>query len=391
MPPRLPSLEPPVIHQLENLRTDDSPPPGLIDNTALDLEIQRRILEKAKSQPEQMDDTQPSPPTIEYLDDETLVGESADDIVRPSLVPGHSSNDESSPPSLQLVSLSDISSTPASDQHLSPREDSPHGAPEEPPLGALDDLSNIGLCPNPFALQVNVSGRQMTRPLSYFQRLHEVTLRRSMGKALANLAPVTAIRFGSRVSPRSTTKWAELIPPSQFFQFFPGFKSYDQLERLISTKRVNYGRIPNRWQLQLTRIRRLRHLVYRVIQDAEQLATSYGFTQGLRDFAVGLDYWHAGLTTNGLLYPREARYLYVLDIFLTQISVIDLAANTRQILYARFDNPRDLWTLVHNVVHSLDPPTDDFDLDRPTGTAAECNPTDDAEYDKLDELDDSVV
>ena len=240
-PPRLPSLEIPVIHQLENLRTDDSPPPGLIDNTALDLEIRRRILEKAKSQPEQMDDTQPSPPAIEYLDDETLVGESADDIVRPSLVPGHSSNDESSPPSLQSASSSDISSTPASDRHLSPREDSPHGAPEEPPLGALDDLSNIGFCPNPSALQVNVSDRQMTRPLSYFQRLHEVTLRRSMGKALANLAPVTAIRFGSRVSPRSTTKWAELIPPSQFFQFFPGFKSYDQLERLISTKRVNYG------------------------------------------------------------------------------------------------------------------------------------------------------
>ena len=210
-----------------------------------------------------------------------------------------------------------------------------------------------------------------------------------MGKALANLVPVTAIRFGSRISPRSTTKWAELIPPSQFLQFFPGFKSYTDLERLISTRRANYGRIPNRWQSQLTRIRRLCHLVYRVIQDAEHLVISYGFAQGLRDFAVGLDYWHAGLTTNGLLQPREARYFYVLDIFLTQIGVIDLAANTRQLLYAWFDNPRDLWTLVHNVVHNLNLPADHFDLDRPPGIA-ECNLPDDIDDDKLEQLDETV-
>jgi hypothetical protein len=383
-PPRLPSMELPVTRRLEDLHTDDSPPPGLIENTAEDLEIMRVELDKASAAL-----NQPSPPAIEYLDDETLQGESTDEIVRPTLVLGQSTDNTSSPPPSQSAMSSDISSTPASDRHLSPRGYSPPGTPEEPPLGALDDLSNVGLCPNPFAVQVNVSDRQMTRPLSYFQRLHEVTLRRSMGKALANLAPATAIRFGSRVSPRSTTKWAELIPPSQFLQFFPGFKSYAEIERLISTRRANYERIPNRWQSQLTRIRRLRHLVYRVIQDAEHLVISYGFTHGLRDFAVGLDYWHAGLTTNGLLHPREARYFYVLDIFLTQIGVIDLAANTRQLLYARFDNPRDLWTLVHNVVHSLDPPTDDFDLDRPTGIA-ECNPTDDVEYDKLEELDELV-
>jgi hypothetical protein len=377
-------MELPVTRRLEDLHTDDSPPPGLIENTAEDLEIMRVELDKASAAL-----NQPSPPAIEYLDDETLQGESTDEIVRPMLVLGQSTDNTSSPPPSQSAMSSDISSTPASDRHLSPRGYSPPGTPEEPPLGALDDLSNVGLCPNPFAVQVNVSDRQMTRPLSYFQRLHEVTLRRSMGKALANLAPAMAIRFGSRVSPRSTTKWAELIPPSQFLHFFPGFKSYAEIERLISTRRADYGRTPNRWQSQLTRIRRLRHLVYRVIQDAEHLVISYGFTHGLRDFAVGLDYWHAGLTTNGLLHPREARYFYVLDIFLTQIGVIDLAANTRQLLYARFDNPRDLWTLVHNVVHSLDPPTDDFDLDRPTGIA-ECNPTDDVEYDKLKELDELV-
>ena len=61
----------------------------------------------------------------------------------------------------------------------------------------------------------------------------------------------------------------------------------------------------------------------------------------------------------------------------------------RQLLYARFDNPRDLWTLVHNVVHNLDSPADHFDLDRPPGIA-ECNPPDDVDDDKFEQLDEVV-
>ena len=133
-----------------------------------------------------MDDDQPSPPAIEYLDDETLVGDSTDEIVCSTLAPGYATINTSSPPPLQLAVLSDISSTPTSDRHLSPRDDSPPGAPEEPPPEAFNDLSNVGYCPNPYAVLVNISNHRMTRPHSYYQHLHEVTLRRSMGKALAN-------------------------------------------------------------------------------------------------------------------------------------------------------------------------------------------------------------
>jgi len=189
-------------------------------------------------------------------------------------------------------------------------------------------------------------------------------LRQSMAKALANLAPATSIRFGYCVSRRTHTNWSELIPPLRFRQLFPGLEDYAGLERLLSSKRADYTQLNNRWQDQLPRIRRLRHLVYRVIQDAEYLLTNFRFPYGLRDFAIGFDYWHAGLTVNGLLHPREARYLYVLKIFLTRTGIIDLAANARKILYARFDAPRDLWTLVHTVIDRLDPPADDFDLDK---------------------------
>lgn len=367
-PPRFPSLELSVTRQLEDLHADDSPPPGLIDNTTGEVEIMRVELEPAPVMLDQTNDNGSSPPALEYAEEETLRNENSDEIVRPSLIPGIIIQAASSPPSLQSTSSSDLSSAPTSERHLSPREDLPI---EVPPIEVMEDqLSDEEeRPPRTFATQIEVSNYHMAHPRSYLQRLLEVTLRRSLGKVMANLVPVTSIRFGSRISPRSTTKWAELIPPSQFHQFFPEHKNYAELERLISSKRANSGRIPNRWQTQLTRIRRLRHLIYQVIQDAEHLATNYGFAYGLRNFAVGLDYWYAGLTTNGLLHPREARYFYVLDIFLTQIRVIDLAANTRQILYARFDNPRDLWTLVHAVVNRLDPPADHFDLDIPPASA----------------------
>ena len=362
----------PVTQQLENLHADDSPPPELIENTAEDYEIMKIHLEAAAADDQakrsatnnhESNDAPLSPPAIEYLsDDETLQDENTDELVCFSLSPARATHDASSPPPIQSDTSSDISSTPPSYSHLIPRG-------ESPPLGALDDLSNVGYIPNPSALQIKIINHRLAHPPSYLKCIIKVTLRRSMGKALANLVPLTAIRFGSRVSPRSTTKWAELIPLSQFQQLFPGINDYAHLEQFISTRRADYGRIPNRWQSQLTRIRRLRHLVYRVIQDAEHLVTNYGFPYGLRDFAVGLEYWQAGLTTNGLLYSHEARYLFVLDIFLTQVGIIDLAANARQILYARFDHPRDLWTLVDRVLINLDPPANHFDLDTPPAGA----------------------
>jgi len=211
-----------------------------------------------------------------------------------------------------------------------------------------------------------------------------------MGKALANLIPATLIRFGACTSPRSHTNWAVLISPPHFRQFFPGLKTYSDLEQLLSSKHAGSCRVSNRWQSQLPRIRCLRHLIYQVIQDAEHLVTNYRFSYGLCDFTVGIDYWHAGLTSNGLLHSCEARYLYVLNLFLTQIGVIDLAANARQLLYARLDNPRNLWTLVHVIVNRLDPLTNHFDLNMPPATARQ-EATIILEPAELDKLDESVA
>ena len=173
-PPRFPLLELPVTCQLEDLCTDDSPPPGLIENTTDDPEnIQIEIL---TAENYQMDNDQPSPLAIKYLNDETLVGDSTDEIVHSTLAPGYATINTTSPPPLQLAMSSNISSTPTSDRHLSPRDDSPPGAPEEPPPEAFDDLSNVGYCPNPYAVLVNISNHCMTRPHSYYQRLHDVTL-----------------------------------------------------------------------------------------------------------------------------------------------------------------------------------------------------------------------
>lgn len=173
-PPRFPSLELPVMRQLEDLCTDDSPSPGLIENTANDPENIR--IEILTAENYQMDDDQSSPLAIEYLDNETLVGNSTDEIVHSTLAPGYATINTFSPPPLQSAMSSNISSTPTSDRHLSPRDDSPPGAPEEPPPKAFNDLSNVGYCPNPYAVLVNISNHRMTRPCSYYQRLHEVTL-----------------------------------------------------------------------------------------------------------------------------------------------------------------------------------------------------------------------
>ena len=178
-PPRLPSLELPVTQQLENLHADDSPPPGLIENTAEDYEIMRIQFETAAAANNQSErsatnnkanDAQLSPPAIEYLsDDETLQDKNTDEMVCYSLSPACAIHDASSPPPIQSDTSSEILSTPPSYSHLIPR-----GGPL--PLGALDNLSNVRYSPNPSALQIKIINHRLAHPPSYLKRIIEVTL-----------------------------------------------------------------------------------------------------------------------------------------------------------------------------------------------------------------------
>jgi hypothetical protein len=199
---------------------------------------------------------------------------------------------------------------------------------------------------------------------SYPQQTSADEMRRTLSQLTTHLLPLTTIRFGSRMSYRTIGRLREAIPQPTFIRLFRDFGTYENLADSICTSRDNHGKVPNRWQAHLSRLRRIRQLATQYIKKAETLLQNHGFIDGLKDYADTHDFdlWHTEKHTGSLFYPHELEYFHALHQFLIDESYFDLAYRTRQLLTCTFEQATDLWTIVFTILGRLEPPTFDFQI-----------------------------
>jgi hypothetical protein len=213
------------------------------------------------------------------------------------------------------------------------------------------------------ALLENERGIINEPPRSYYQQQSRAAMSRTLRRILTHVIPLISTRFGSRTSFRAIHRLREVIPQHQFDLFFREYGSYVELAKSISAAREDQRNVPNRWQVHLPRIRRIRQLITQYIDDADTLVKHHGYLDGLREYVVQhkVDFWN--IETQGVLYHHEAQYLYALQHFLANESYSDLASRTQRLLQSRFEYPSDLWALVYTILGRLDPPSYEFELD----------------------------
>ena len=184
-----------------------------------------------------------------------------------------------------------------------------------------------------------------------------------MSRILAHVLPLISTRFSSRISFRAINRLREVIPQQQFDQFFREYGNYVELAKSISAVREDQRQVPNRWQVHLPRIRRIRQLITQYINDGDTLVKHHGYLDGLREYVVRhrIEFWD--IETQGLLYHHEAQYLHALQQFLANESYSDLASRTQRLLQSRFEYSSDLWALVYTILGRLDPPSYELELD----------------------------
>ena len=200
-------------------------------------------------------------------------------------------------------------------------------------------------------------------PRSFYQQQSTAAMRRTMSRILAHVLPLISTRFGSRISFRAINRLREVIPQQQFDQFFREYGNYVELAKGISAVREDQRQVPNRWQVHLPRIRRIRQLITQYINDGDTLVKHHGYLDGLREYVVRhrIEFWD--IETQGLLYHHEAQYLHALQQFLANESYSDLASRTQRLLQSRFEYLSDLWALVYTILGRLDPPSYELELD----------------------------
>jgi hypothetical protein len=198
---------------------------------------------------------------------------------------------------------------------------------------------------------------------SYYQQQSRAALRRTMSRILAHVLPLISTRIGSRTSFRAIHRLREVIPQQEFDHFFREYGNYVELAKSISVVREGQRSVPNRWQVHLSRIRRIRQLITQFIDDADTLVKHHGYLDGLREYVVQhkIEFWN--IETPGLLYYHEAQYLHAFQQFLANEFYSDIASQTQRLLQSRFEYPNDLWALVYTILGRLDPPSYELELD----------------------------
>jgi len=186
-------------------------------------------------------------------------------------------------------------------------------------------------------------------------------MRRTLSRLTAHLAPLTTVRFGSRMSYRTVGRLRKAIPQATFQRLFRDFGTYENLTNSVSSSYDDQRKVPNRWQTHLPRLRRIRQFVTQYIEDAENLLRYHGFIDGLKEYAATHD-WRVEKQPCSLFYPHELEYFDTLHRFLIQESYFDLAYRTRRLLTCVFEQPADLWTIVFTILGRLEPPTFDYQL-----------------------------
>jgi hypothetical protein len=134
-------------------------------------------------------------------------------------------------------------------------------------------------------------------------------------------------------------------------------------QKVSAAVREDQRNVPNRWQVHLPRIRRIRQLITPVYDDAESLGQASWlprWTQGIRRAAQHRILDHGSPWTT--LLPRSPVSL-CLSEFLAKESYADLASRTQRILQSTFEHSGDLWALVYTILGRLDPPSYEFELD----------------------------
>ena len=198
---------------------------------------------------------------------------------------------------------------------------------------------------------------------TYYQGQINAELRRILGRILAQMLPLTTLHFGSRVSYRAQHRLREVIPQHLFEMLFREYGSHAELAKSISTVREDQRNIPNRWQVHLPRLRRIRQLIVQYIHTAESLVKHHGYLDGLKEYVAQNDVEFWTTDPRGLLFYHENQYLYAFQQFLVNESYTDVALRTQRILQSTFEHSGDLWALVYTILGRLDPPLYEFELD----------------------------
>jgi hypothetical protein len=250
-----------------------------------------------------------------------------------------------------IPSVEVIITTPSTEEHdeldqEDPPLDNDQSEPQSPPY--FDDEPRL-IADHP--------------PRTYYQGQLEAELRRILGRILAQMLPLTTLHFGSRVSYRAQHRLREVIPKHLFEMLFREYGSYAELAKSISTVREDQRNIPNRWQVHLPRLRRIRQLIVQYIHTAESLVKHHGYLDGLKEYVTqnNVEFWNTD--PRGLLYYHENQYLYAFHRFLVDESYPDVALRTQRILQSTFEHSGDLWALVYTILGRLDPPSYEFELD----------------------------
>ena len=97
---------------------------------------------------------------------------------------------------------------------------------------------------------------------------------------------------------------------------------------------------------------------------ADQLVRTHGYFEGLKEYVVehDIDFWHADPQGGGLFYTHEFQFLYGLHEFLIKEHYPELASQVQRILQCTFEQPGDLWAVVHTILGRIDPPAFDYKL-----------------------------
>ena len=83
---------------------------------------------------------------------------------------------------------------------------------------------------------------------TYTQQTSADAMRRTLSRLTAHILPLTAVRFGSRLSYRTNGRLREAIPHATFKKLFRDFGTYKNLADSICVTRDNQRKVPNQWQ-----------------------------------------------------------------------------------------------------------------------------------------------
>lgn len=199
------------------------------------------------------------------------------------------------------------------------------------------------------------------------QDLYQQQLYRSLVAIRPGMEHLSTRAVGSRRTPIRGVRLKDVIPENVFDRLFPQYRHFQDLERDLSERRINGTRQFNRWISHIERIMTVRRQFRAVFEAAQALVTAHFHNNGLQNYITQntpeITHWIASHEPSPILFRHEFRFLCALLHFLNHHSYYLLARLVHNIIYLRFEAQSELWSVVHQVIGRIEPPSSDYDLD----------------------------